>query len=396
MSLVSAAVEASDGVLAAHILAGAASLVLGAAALAVERPPTYRSRTGMGYVWAVAAVAITAVALVALDEWQLWWLVPLAVLALSLALAGFLAPARRRGPWIRLYAHGQGGAYVALVTALLVVSLPGAAAAAAWIAPTLVGVPLIEWRVKQIKRASRRQELMSANRDAARARIVLLSPGQAKASGAILSRSHANYPSFRYLFPDDRRRARVLRALFTGIARDAARLGSAYGALGPDGELRGVALWLAPGKFPWSPLRQLRGASWMLSVLCAYPGSFRAFMQTGASSARLHPADPHWYLETMGVDPAHQREGLGGQLLAPVLEIADRDEVDCYLETAEPRNAEYYARHGFVVEDPALQQLPDGPAHIAMRRQPTAAPGWETNRDPDERKQPMETAAQIE
>ncbi len=147
----SAAIEASDGVLAAHIVAGAAGLVLGAAALGAEHPPAYRSRAGAGYVWAVAAVAITAIALVALDEWELWWLVPLAVLALSLALAGYVAPARRRGPWIRPYAHGQGGAYIALVTALLVVSLPGAAATAAWIIPTLIGLPLIERRVSHIK-----------------------------------------------------------------------------------------------------------------------------------------------------------------------------------------------------------------------------------------------------
>ena len=57
----------------------------------------------------------------------------------------------------------------------------------------------------------------------------------------------------------------------------------------------------------------------MLSVLRAYPSSFRAFMQNGANGARLPPADRHWYLETMGVDPAVQRRGLGGGLLKPVL-----------------------------------------------------------------------------
>lgn len=211
---------------------------------------------------------------------------------------------------------------------------------------------------------------MSANQEAAPPRVVLLAPGQAEAAGAILARSHADYPSFRHLFPDAERRSRVLPAMFTGVARDAARLGSAYGALGRDGELRGVALWLAPGKYPWSALRQLRGSGWMLSVLRADPGSFRAFMTTGANGARLHPRDPHWYLETMGVDPRVQRQGLGGRLLKPVLELADRDQVDCYLETAEPRNAEYYARHGFLVENPALQVVPDGPPHIAMRRLP--------------------------
>ena len=237
---------------------------------------------------------------------------------------------------------------------------------------------------------------MSANQKAAPPRVVLLPPGQAEAAGAILARSHADYPSFRYLFPDDGRRSRVLPAMFTGVVRDAARLGSAYGALGGNGELRGVAIWLGPEKFPWSAFRQLRGGGWMLSVLRAYPSSFRAFMQTGANGARLHPADRHWYLETMGVDPAVQRRGFGGRLLKPVLEIADRDRVDCYLETADPRNAEYYARHGFVVERPALQLVPDGPAHIAMRRRPTAPPGCETIPDIDERKQPMETGAQIQ
>jgi GNAT superfamily N-acetyltransferase len=206
--------------------------------------------------------------------------------------------------------------------------------------------------------------------DAASIRIVRLAPEQAKLAGAILARSHADYPSFRHLFPDAERRARVLPAVFSGVARDAARLGSAYGALDSDAGLRGVAIWLAPGKFPWSPLRQLRGTGWMLSVLRADPRSFRAFMQTGANSARLHPADPHWYLETMGVDPNIQRRGLGGRLLKPVLEMADRDQVACYLETADPRNADYYARHGFVVESPALRVVPNGPAHIAMRRRP--------------------------
>jgi GNAT superfamily N-acetyltransferase len=156
--------------------------------------------------------------------------------------------------------------------------------------------------------------------------------------------------------------------MFTGVARDAARLGSAYGALSEDGSLLGAAIWLAPGRFPWSATRQLRGAGWMLRVLRADPSSFRAFMKTGANGARLHPTYPPWFLETMGVDPAVQRKGLGGQLLEPVLGIADRDRADCYLETADRANVDYYERHGFVVENSSLQVVPGGPAHVAMRR----------------------------
>jgi ribosomal protein S18 acetylase RimI-like enzyme len=89
----------------------------------------------------------------------------------------------------------------------------------------------------------------------------------------------------------------------------------------------------------------------------------------------------------MGVDPAVQRQGLGGRLIQPVLEIADRDQVDCYLETAKAENAQYYRRHGFVVEDSALQLVPNGPAAIAMRRRPAAAPGATT--DPSYRQRRM-------
>jgi GNAT superfamily N-acetyltransferase len=216
---------------------------------------------------------------------------------------------------------------------------------------------------------------VTAGNDTAGARIVRLPPERASAAGAVLSRSHADYPSFRHLFPEPARRARALEAMFTGIARDAGRLGSAYAAVTDDAAVLGVAIWLAPGSYPWSARRQLRGAGWMLRVLRAAPGSFRAFMKTGANGARLHPAYPHWYLETMGVDPAAQRQGLGGRLLGPVLEIADRERLDCYLETADDANVQYYGRHGFLVENPSLQLMPDGPAYVAMRRRPVAVPG---------------------
>ena len=70
----------------------------------------------------------------------------------------------------------------------------------------------------------------------------------------------------------------------------------------------------------------------------------------------------------MGVDPAAQHKGIGGRLLEPVLQIADRVRVDCYLETVDRANIDFYKRHGFVVETSSLQLVPDGPAHVAMRR----------------------------
>ena len=94
------------------------SHLFGLVAMLSERAPDHRSRSGAAFRTAVLAVALTAAGLVAFDLEALWWLLPLAALSYALALAGHRAPGHRGRAWIRVYAHGQGGAYIALVTAL--------------------------------------------------------------------------------------------------------------------------------------------------------------------------------------------------------------------------------------------------------------------------------------
>ncbi|KAH7028871.1 acyl-CoA N-acyltransferase [Microdochium trichocladiopsis] len=55
---------------------------------------------------------------------------------------------------------------------------------------------------------------------------------------------------------------------------------------------------------------------------------------------------PHWYLEMLATDPAHQGRGAGSRLLRYGCEQADRDGVEAYLE-ASPGGARMYHRHGF-------------------------------------------------
>lgn len=148
--------ELHDIILKAHVAAGILGMVLGPLAIRAERGPPHRSRAGGGYHWSVLLVALTATVLAVLDWAALWWLSLLAALSYALALLGVLAPRRHGRGWCRAYAHGQGGSYIALVTALLVVSLDGPAGTAAWILPTLVGLPLIERRVARMRGPSGR------------------------------------------------------------------------------------------------------------------------------------------------------------------------------------------------------------------------------------------------
>ena len=139
-----------DIILALHVAAGAAGLALGPLAWWTERHAPRRSRPGVAYHWAVLAVSLTAIALAALNWSALWWLVPLAVVSYALALLGLLFSCRRASGSDRMYAHGQGGSYIALLTALSVVSVHGPWEVAAWVLPTLVGLPLIERRARSL------------------------------------------------------------------------------------------------------------------------------------------------------------------------------------------------------------------------------------------------------
>jgi GNAT superfamily N-acetyltransferase len=65
--------------------------------------------------------------------------------------------------------------------------------------------------------------------------------------------------------------------------------------------------------------------------------------------ASVIPEEPLWLLDHIGVDPAHQGQGVGAALIDFGLSRARHDGVDAYLETGSERNIAYYQRFGFQV-----------------------------------------------
>lgn len=186
-------------------------------------------------------------------------------------------------------------------------------------------------------------------------------------AGVLLAASHANYPSFRHLFPDPPRRCRVLRLFMSAAARDAALHARAMAAYDGSGII-GVALWMPPGTFPLSLGRKARMAPALLQAALSARGAFPAFARVGATLEKAHPHDSLWYLQAMGVHPRAQRRGVGKQLLSPTLALADESGLPCYLHTSDPANIEYYERFGFEVSQPAIEVFAHGPHYIGMTR----------------------------
>jgi GNAT superfamily N-acetyltransferase len=84
------------------------------------------------------------------------------------------------------------------------------------------------------------------------------------------------------------------------------------------------------------------------------------------------PAEPHWYLEHIAVEPARRGSGLGRSLIDHGLTHADAERSLAWLATSRPGNVPLYERFGFDVE--AAEDAPDGgPRLWFMRRAPIAS-----------------------
>lgn len=200
---------------------------------------------------------------------------------------------------------------------------------------------------------------------------VIQLPGDRLAEAAgVLARSFHDSPNFVHLFPDARARTRALPRLQQACLRDALDFGHVYAAT-LRSEVVGVAAWLPPGAFPLSLRRQLRVLPDTVRILAASPRSIPRLLRFMAGVRRLHPAQPYWYLEVVGVDPAAQGLGVGTRLLEPILVRADEAGQRCYLETMTERNVAWYGKLGFEVSKAGVSFAPGGPPNWTMLRHPS-------------------------
>ena len=130
-----------DTVLAVHIAAGTLGLVLGPAAMLAPKRPGRHPGLGRAYQASTALLCLSAFGLVAYRP-GLWWLGVIAAATWAAALGGWWCARRRFRGWILWHLNLMCSSYISFVTAFLVVNL-GLHSLIAWIAPTLVGTPLI-------------------------------------------------------------------------------------------------------------------------------------------------------------------------------------------------------------------------------------------------------------
>jgi GNAT superfamily N-acetyltransferase len=177
----------------------------------------------------------------------------------------------------------------------------------------------------------------------------------------VLARAFDDDPVMRWVFPSSRRRARYGGEFF--------RWWLWRTALDPvtwtTRDLTGAAIWALPDRWQATLPQLARLAHWTGRGM----GRRAPLITWGMSKVEWnHPHDKHLYLGVLGVEPGRQGTGVGSALIAPGLELCDREGLPAYLETGKERNIAFYARHGFQVT--RRLALPNGPPVWLMRRDP--------------------------
>lgn len=146
-------------------------------------------------------------------------------------------------------------------------------------------------------------------------------------------------PVVRWVWPDPLQYVMHFPSFVKAFGGKAFAVGSAYYV----DDYAGAALWLPPDiHFDEEAVVEVFQATVSEEIQQAGFGVFEQM-------AKYHPAEPHWYLPVLGVDPSRHGKGLGSALMKYVLDQCDRDNKPAYLESSNPRNIPFYIRHGFEV-----------------------------------------------
>ncbi len=180
--------------------------------------------------------------------------------------------------------------------------------------------------------------------------LTRLTVARLKPAAEVIARAFQDYPLMRYFIPDDQERSKKQPAVFTPMLRRGLKYGEVY-ATSPD--LEGVAVWFRSGIGRDSLWSMLSSGFFFIPFIVGIPTFWRQItfgLHTESVRKRVAPV-PHLHLQLLGVDPVYQGRGFAGKLLRPMLEMADREGLPCFLETQAEKNVAIYEHFGFRVVD---------------------------------------------
>jgi ribosomal protein S18 acetylase RimI-like enzyme len=191
-------------------------------------------------------------------------------------------------------------------------------------------------------------------------------PADVRELARVLGRAFYDDPPFIWMLPDEQSRERRNQGMFKTIMRShALKYGGVDVAV--DGTtIVGGAIWLPPGHWRPTNREQVRSLPGFIRALGGRLGPASELL---AYMVKHHPREQHWYLYAIGVDPAHQGQGVASVLLRSGLARSDEAGLPAYLESSKPENVPLYEHFGFEVTE-VLNPPKGAPPLTGMWRDP--------------------------
>ena len=155
-----------------------------------------------------------------------------------------------------------------------------------------------------------------------------------------LARAFYDDPVFTHFLPDDSKRLKKLETVMAILFK----LGEPHGACYTTDNYESITLWRPPNEWDVPFWAYIVNGPALLSTFGAGIGRVLSTMDM---MEKVHPHEPHWYLQTIGTDPAFQGKGYGGAIMRDRLAAVDAAHMPCYLESSKHTNIPIYQGFGF-------------------------------------------------
>lgn len=192
---------------------------------------------------------------------------------------------------------------------------------------------------------------------------LVAAPDQWRDIGQMLGGAFQDDPVWQWISRDGDRRNKHLGMMFAHAIRSRVEAGQTW----TTHDIGGAAVWAKPGHWRMTASENVRSLIPSLRAIGAT--SIMRGLRALATIEKLHPSEPHWYLEFLAADASRRGQGFGSALIQPILDRCDEEGLPAYLESSKEANLPFYNRFGFEVTN-RFHIGDDAPPMWAMWREP--------------------------
>lgn len=161
-----------------------------------------------------------------------------------------------------------------------------------------------------------------------------------------MGKAFIDYPTFKYLFPDLNEREKKLSHIMSFFIK----CGLIHGnVVAPSKDIEGISIWYKSKDLNFSLCSLLKAG--LISLLFNLNArSFSRFKKLGDAKKINRDkilGGEYYFLDLIGIDPSFTRRGFAKLLINSMLEKVDKENMNCFLETSNINNIDYYSKYGF-------------------------------------------------